>query len=604
MNILELSEQEIGRRQSLDQLRQMGINPYPAAEFPVNAWSDDIREQFVDLPVIGKDEEGNDIRESATEDNSRQVSVAGRLMGQRVMGKAAFAEIQDSKGRIQVYVQRDAICPGENKDLYNVVFKKLLDIGDFIGIKGYVFRTKTGEISVHAQELTLLSKSLKPLPIVKYKDGVAYDKFDDPELRYRQRYVDLVVNEGVKETFLKRATIIRTMRSILDGAGYTEVDTPILQNIAGGASARPFITHFNALNQDMYMRIATELYLKRLIVGGFEGVYEMGKNFRNEGMDRTHNPEFTCMELYVSYKDLNWGMSFTEKMLEQICTAVNGKPEVEIDGKLISFKAPFRRLPILDAIKEKTGYDLYPMSEDEIREVAKKLNIEVDETMGKGKLIDEIFGETCEGDFIQPTFIMDYPVEMSPLTKMHRSKPGLTERFELMVNGKELANAYSELNDPIDQEERVVEQMLLADKGDDEAMIIDQDFLRALQYGMPPTFGIGIGIDRLVMLMTGKFAIGEVMLFPQMKPEKKAPKDPVSAWKEIGVAEELVPVLNKCGYYLLADLKEKKAQAVQQQIGEVFKKYKLDMQKPTVNEVEGWIQSLTPNPSPAGEGSE
>ncbi|MCF0244379.1 MAG: lysine--tRNA ligase [Bacteroidaceae bacterium] len=604
MNILELSEQEIGRRQSLDQLRQMGINPYPAAEFPVNAWSDDIREQFVDLPVIGKDEEGNDIRESATEDNSRQVSVAGRLMGQRVMGKAAFAEIQDSKGRIQVYVQRDAICPGENKDLYNVVFKKLLDIGDFIGIKGYVFRTKTGEISVHAQELTLLSKSLKPLPIVKYKDGVAYDKFDDPELRYRQRYVDLVVNEGVKETFLKRATIIRTMRSILDGAGYTEVDTPILQNIAGGASARPFITHFNALNQDMYMRIATELYLKRLIVGGFEGVYEMGKNFRNEGMDRTHNPEFTCMELYVSYKDLNWGMSFTEKMLEQICTAVNGKPEVEIDGKLISFKAPFRRLPILDAIKEKTGYDLYPMSEDEIREVAKKLNIEVDETMGKGKLIDEIFGETCEGDFIQPTFIMDYPVEMSPLTKMHRSKPGLTERFELMVNGKELANAYSELNDPIDQEERFVEQMRLADKGDDEAMIIDQDFLRALQYGMPPTFGIGIGIDRLVMLMTGKFAIGEVMLFPQMKPEKKAPKDPVSAWKEIGVAEELVPVLNKCGYYLLADLKEKKAQAVQQQIGEVFKKYKLDMQKPTVNEVEGWIQSLTPNPSPAGEGSE
>ena len=604
MNILELSEQEIGRRQSLDQLRQMGINPYPAAEFPVNAWSDDIREQFVDLPVIGKDEEGNDIRESATEDNSRQVSVAGRLMGQRVMGKAAFAEIQDSKGRIQVYVQRDAICPGENKDLYNVVFKKLLDIGDFIGIKGYVFRTKTGEISVHAQELTLLSKSLKPLPIVKYKDGVAYDKFDDPELRYRQRYVDLVVNEGVKETFLKRATIIRTMRSILDGAGYTEVDTPILQNIAGGASARPFITHFNALNQDMYMRIATELYLKRLIVGGFEGVYEMGKNFRNEGMDRTHNPEFTCMELYVSYKDLNWGMSFTEKMLEQICTAVNGKPEVEIDGKLISFKAPFRRLPILDAIKEKTGYDLYPMSEDEIREVAKKLNIEVDETMGKGKLIDEIFGETCEGDFIQPPFIMDYPVEMSPLTKMHRSKPGLTERFELMVNGKELANAYSELNDPIDQEERFVEQMRLADKGDDEAMIIDQDFLRALQYGMPPTFGIGIGIDRLVMLMTGKFAIGEVMLFPQMKPEKKAPKDPVSAWKEIGVAEELVPVLNKCGYYLLADLKEKKAQAVQQQIGEVFKKYKLDMQKPTVNEVEGWIQSLTPNPSPAGEGSE
>ncbi|MCQ2254635.1 MAG: lysine--tRNA ligase [Bacteroidaceae bacterium] len=593
MNILELSEQEIGRRESLQELRNMGIEPYPAAEFPVNAWSTDIREQFVDLPVIGKDEEGNDITETPSPENSRCVTIAGRMMGRRIMGKAGFAEIQDSKGRIQVYVKRDDICPDGNTDLYNKVFKKLLDIGDFIGVKGYVFRTKTGEISVHAQELTLLSKSLKPLPIVKTDaDGNVYDKFEDPELRYRQRYVDLVVNEGVKETFLKRATIIRTMRSILDGAGYTEVDTPILQNIAGGASARPFITHFNALNQDMYMRIATELYLKRLIVGGFEGVYEMGKNFRNEGMDRTHNPEFTCMELYVSYKDLNWGMDFTEKMLEQICIAVNGKPEVEIDGKLISFKAPFRRLPILDAIKEKTGYDLYPMSEEEIRECAKKLGIEVDETMGKGKLIDEIFGETCEGDFIQPTFICDYPVEMSPLTKMHRSKPGLTERFELMVNGKELANAYSELNDPIDQEERFIEQMRLADKGDDEAMIIDQDFLRALQYGMPPTFGIGIGIDRLVMLMTGKFAIGEVMLFPQMKPEKKAPKDPVSAWTAIGVAEELVPVLNKCGYYLLSDLKEKKAQGVQQQIGEVFKKYKLDMQKPSVADVEAWINSV------------
>ena len=583
MNILELSEQEIGRRQSLEQLKQMGIEPYPAAEYPTNAFSTDIIENFEKLEAENKDPENQPLLE---------VSIAGRMMSRRVMGKASFVELQDSKGRIQVYVTRDDICPTEDKEMYTTVFKKLLDIGDFIGIKGFVFRTQMGEISVHAKELTLLAKSLKPLPIVKYKDGVAYDKFDDPELRYRQRYVDLVVNDGVKETFLKRATIIRTMRSILDSAGYTEVDTPILQNIAGGASARPFITHFNALNQDMYMRIATELYLKRLIVGGFEGVYEMGKNFRNEGMDRTHNPEFTCMELYVSYKDLNWGMTFTENMLEQICTAVNGKPEVEIDGKVISFKAPFRRLPILDAIKEKTGYDLYPMSEDEIREVAKKLGIEVDETMGKGKLIDEIFGETCEGDFIQPTFIMDYPVEMSPLTKMHRSKPGLTERFELMVNGKELANAYSELNDPIDQEERFIEQMKLADKGDDEAMIIDQDFLRALQYGMPPTFGIGIGIDRLVMLLTGKFAIGEVMLFPQMKPEKKAPKDPVSAWTAIGVAEELVPVLNKCGYYLLSDLKEKKAQAVQQQIGEVFKKYKLDMQKPSVDEVNAWIEKV------------
>ena len=484
MNILELSEQEIVRRNALEELRGLGINPYPAAEYPTNAFSTDIKNEFQDGV------------------EPRQVSIAGRMMSRRIMGKASFAELQDSKGRIQVYVTRDDICPGENKDLYNQVFKRLLDIGDFIGIKGFVFRTQTGEISVHAQELTLLSKSLKPLPIVKYKDGVAYDKFDDPELRYRQRYVDLVVNDGVKETFLKRATVLRTLRNILDRAGYTEVETPVLQSIAGGASARPFITHFNALNQDMYMRIATELYLKRLIVGGFEGVYEIGKNFRNEGMDKTHNPEFTCMELYVQYKDYNWMMGFTEKMLEEICTAVNGKPEVEIDGNIISFKAPYRRLPILDAIKEKTGYDLNGMTEEEMREVAKKCGVEVDETMGKGKLIDEIFGETCEGSFIQPTFIIDYPVEMSPLTKMHRSKPGLTERFELMVNGKELANAYSELNDPIDQEERFIDQMKLADKGDDEAMIIDQDFLRALQYGMPPTSGIGIGIDRLVMLPT------------------------------------------------------------------------------------------------------
>lgn len=592
MNILELSEQEIGRRESLETLRQMGINPYPADEFPVNAWSDDIREQFIDIPTE-KDEEGNDIPGKATAENSRNVTIAGRMMGQRIMGKAAFAELQDSKGRVQVYVQRDEICPDENKDLYNIVFKKLLDIGDFIGVKGYVFRTKTGEISVHAKEIVLLSKSLKPLPIVKYKDGIAYDKFDDPELRYRQRYVDLVVNDGVKDTFLKRATIVRTMRNILDGSGYTEVDTPILQNIAGGASARPFTTHFNALNQDMYMRIATELYLKRLIVGGFEGVYEMGKNFRNEGMDKTHNPEFTCMELYVSYKDLNWGMTFTENMLEQICIAVNGKPEVEIDGKTISFKAPFRRLPILDAIKEKTDYDLYPMTEDEIRQTAMKLGIEVDETMGKGKLIDEIFGETCEGDFIQPTFITDYPVEMSPLTKMHRSKPGLTERFELMVNGKELANAYSELNDPIDQEERFIEQMRLADKGDDEAMIIDQDFLRALQYGMPPTFGIGIGIDRLVMLLTGKFAIGEVMLFPQMKPEKKAPRSSVAEWTSLGVPEEWVLLFNKAGYYLVSDIKEVKAQKLQQDVCGVNKKYKLNYDNPKVEEFAAWIEKAT-----------
>ncbi|MCQ2257700.1 MAG: lysine--tRNA ligase [Bacteroidaceae bacterium] len=583
MNILELSEQEINRRNNLQALKDMGIDPYPAAEYPTDAFSTDIIADFKDPAV---DAEGNPT------EPLREVCIAGRMMSRRVMGKASFVEIQDSKGRIQVYITRDDICPEDNKDLYNTVFKKLLDLGDFIGVKGFVFRTQTGEISVHAQSLTVLAKSLKPLPIVKEKDGQVFDAFEDPELRYRQRYVDLVVNNGVKDTFLKRATILRTLRRILDDAGYTEVETPTLQSIAGGASARPFITHFNALNIPMYMRIATELYLKRLIVGGFEGVYEIGKNFRNEGMDKTHNPEFTCMELYISYKDLNWGMDFTEKMLEEICTAVNGKPEVEIDGKVVSFKAPFRRLPILDAIKEKTGYDLYPMSEDEIREVAKKLGIEVDETMGKGKLIDEIFGETCEGTFIQPTFITDYPVEMSPLTKMHRSKPGLTERFELMVNGKELANAYSELNDPIDQEQRFIDQMKLADKGDDEAMIIDHDFLRALQYGMPPTFGIGIGIDRLVMLLTGKFAIGEVMLFPQMKPEVKAPKDPVSAFVEVGFAEDVVPVLNKAGYNLVSTLAGANAQKVQQQIGEIIKKYKLDIQKPSVDELNAIIAKI------------
>ncbi len=532
MNNSELSEQELVRRESLAQLRSMGIDPYPAEEFEVTAWSDDIREQFVPLPMT-KNEQGEEMPTQATAENSRQVSIAGRLMGQRIMGKASFMELQDARGRIQVYVQRDAICPGENKDLYNVVFKKLLDIGDFVGIRGYVFRTKTGEISIHAQELRLLSKSLRPLPIVKYKDGVAYDKFEDPELRYRQRYIDLVVNEGVKATFEKRATAIRTIRRILDEAGYTEVETPTLQNIPGGATARPFTTHYNALDQTMYMRIATELYLKRLIVGGFEGVYEIGKNFRNEGMDKNHNPEFTCMELYVSYKDYNWMMSFTEKLLEQVCIAVNGTSETTIGGNTISFKAPYRRLPILDAIKEQTGEDLSGMTEEEMRQVAKKLDIEVDNSMGKGKLIDEIFGKTCEGNFIQPTFIIDYPVEMSPLTKMHRSKPGLTERFELMVNGKELANAYSELNDPIDQEERFVEQMRLADRGDDEAMVIDHDFLRALQYGMPPTSGIGIGIDRLVMLLTGNSFIQEVLFFPQMKPEGGAPRsseeDPTEA---------------------------------------------------------------------------
>lgn len=573
MNILELSEQEIVRRQSLQTLREMGIDPYPAAEFPTNAFSTDIKAEFKD------------------EEEPRQVVIAGRMMGRRVMGKASFAELQDSKGRIQVYIAREEICHDENKDLYNTVFKKLLDIGDFIGVKGFVFRTQTGEISVHAKELCLLSKSLKPLPIVKYKDGVAYDKFDDPELRYRQRYVDLIVNDGVKDTFLQRATVLRTLRSVLDNAGYTEVETPTLQSIAGGASARPFITHFNALDQDMYMRIATELYLKRLIVGGFEGVYEIGKNFRNEGMDRNHNPEFTCMELYVQYKDYNWMMSFTEKLLETICIAVNGKPEREIDGNIISFKAPYRRLPILDAIKEKTGFDCNGKTEEEIRNFCKEKGMDVDETMGKGKLIDELFGEFCEGTFIQPTFITDYPVEMSPLTKMHRSKPGLTERFELMVNGKELANAYSELNDPIDQEERFIDQMKLADKGDDEAMIIDQDFLRALQYGMPPTSGIGIGIDRLVMLMTGKTFIQEVLFFPQMKPEKKMPQSTIKEWAEIGVPEDWAYVLRKAGFNLISDIRDEKAQGLQQKIGEINKKYKLGYEKPSVDDIQGWIDA-------------
>ncbi len=570
MNVLDLSEQEIQRRNSLQELRNMGIEPYPAAEYPVNAYSEEIKTSFTeDAP-------------------QREVCIAGRLMGRRVMGKASFAEIMDSKGRIQVYVTRDDICPEDDKTLYNTFFKKLLDLGDFVGVKGFVFRTQTGEISVHARELVLLSKSLKPLPVVKEKDGVTYDAFNDPELRYRQRYVDLLVNPGVKDIFLKRTKVIKTMREYFDEAGYTEVETPILQPIPGGASARPFITHHNSLDVDLYLRIATELYLKRLIVGGFEGVYEIGKNFRNEGMDRSHNPEFTCMELYVQYKDYNWMMSFTERLLERICVAVNGSTDSVVDGKTISFKAPFRRLPILEAIKEKTGYDLNGKSEDEIRDICKALNMEIDDTMGKGKLIDEIFGEFCEGTYIQPTFITDYPVEMSPLTKKHRSNPALTERFELMVNGKELANAYSELNDPIDQEERFQDQLRLSEKGDDEAMFIDQDFLRALQYGMPPTSGIGIGIDRLVMLMTGQTQIQEVLFFPQMRPEKKAPRDAAAKYVEAGIAEELVPILQKVGYYLVSDLKDVKAQKVQQQIGEVIKKYKLEVEKPSVADIEGW----------------
>ncbi len=574
MNVLELSEQEIVRRNSLAELRKMGIEPYPAEEYVVTGHTKEIKENFKD------------------DAEPREVRIAGRIMSRRIMGKASFMELQDSEGRIQVYISRDDLCPGDDKDTYNIFFKKLLDIGDIVGIEGFVFRTQMGEITVHAKNIKMLSKSLRPLPIVKMKDGKAYDAFEDPELRYRQRYVDLIVNDGVKDIFLQRATVLRTLRSVLDEAGYTEVETPTLQSIAGGASARPFITHFNALDVDMYMRIATELYLKRLIVGGFEGVYEIGKNFRNEGMDRNHNPEFTCMELYVQYKDYNWMMAFTEKLLETICIAVNGKPEREIDGNIISFKAPYRRLPILDAIKEKTGFDCNGKTEEEIRAFCKEKGMDVDETMGKGKLIDELFGEFCEGTFLQPTFITDYPVEMSPLTKMHRSKPGLTERFELMVNGKELANAYSELNDPIDQEERFVEQMRLADKGDDEAMIIDKDFLRALQYGMPPTSGIGIGIDRLVMLMTGQTTIQEVLFFPQMRPEKVVKRDQEDAYTTLGIPAEWVAPLQKAGYLTVDSLDGANPGKVHQEICGLNKKFKLGLTNPSVDNVAAWIDAV------------
>ena len=574
MNVLELSEQEIVRRNSLAELRKMGIEPYPAEEYVVTGHTKEIKENFKD------------------DAEPREVRIAGRIMSRRIMGKASFMELQDSEGRIQVYISRDDLCPGEDKDTYNIFFKKLLDIGDIVGIEGFVFRTQMGEITVHAKNIKMLCKSLRPLPIVKMKDGKAYDAFEDPELRYRQRYVDLIVNDGIKDIFLQRATVLRTLRSVLDEAGYTEVETPTLQSIAGGASARPFITHFNALDVDMYMRIATELYLKRLIVGGFEGVYEIGKNFRNEGMDRNHNPEFTCMELYVQYKDYNWMMAFTEKLLETICIAVNGKPEREIDGNIISFKAPYRRLPSLDAIKEKTGFDCNGKREEEIRAFCKEKGMDVDETMGKGKLIDELFGEFCEGTFLQPTFITDYPVEMSPLTKMHRSKPGLTERFELMVNGKELANAYSELNDPIDQEERFVEQMRLADKGDDEAMIIDKDFLRALQYGMPPTSGIGIGIDRLVMLMTGQTTIQEVLFFPQMRPEKVVKRDQEDAYTTLGIPAEWVAPLQKAGYLTVDSLDGANPGKVHQEICGLNKKFKLGLTNPSVDNVAAWIDAV------------
>ena len=574
MDISELSEQEIVRRNSLEQIKAMGIEPYPAAEYKVDGYATEIKENFSDDAPV------------------RQVSIAGRIMSRRIMGKASFMELKDSTGRIQVYVSRDEICPDENKDLYNVLFKKLLDIGDFIGITGYVFRTQMGEITVHAQSLTLLSKSLRPLPIVKMKDGVAYDAFDDPEQRFRQRYVDLVVNEGVKDIFVKRNKVYTSMREYFNAQGYMEVETPVLQSIPGGAAARPFITHHNALDIPLYLRIANELYLKRLIVGGFEGVYEFSKNFRNEGMDRTHNPEFTCMEIYVSYKDYNWMMEFTEKMLEKIALDVNGTTDVKVGDNIISFKAPFHRVTMLDSIKEFTGYDLNGKSEEEIFAICKELKLEVDDTMGKGKLIDEIFGEFCEGNYIQPTFITDYPIEMSPLCKRHRENPDLTERFELMVNGKELCNAYSELNDPIDQAERFQEQLRLSEKGDDEAMFIDKDFVRALEYGMPPTSGMGIGMDRLAMLMTGQTTIQEVLFFPQMRPEKKVPKDNPAAFAVIGVPEEWVPVLHKAGYNLVNDLKGGNAQKIQMEIGGINKKFKLGYTVPSVNEVAAWIEKL------------
>ena len=574
MNPLELSEQEIIRRGSLDTMRQMGIDPYPAAEYPVNAYSDEIKATYND------------------DAPQREVCVAGRIMSRRIMGKASFAELQDSHGRIQVYISRDDICPGEDKDMYNVVFKKLLDIGDFIGIEGYVFRTQTGEISVHARKLTVLSKSLRPLPIVKVKDGVTYDAFDDPELRYRRRYVDLVVNDGVKDIFLKRTKVYSSMREYFNNAGYIEVETPILQSIPGGASARPFITHHNALDIPLYLRIADELYLKRLIVGGFEGVYEFSKNFRNEGMDRTHNPEFTCMEIYVAYKDYNWMMDFTERMLEKICRDINGSTEVKVGDNVISFKAPFRRVTMIDSIKEHTGIDITGMDEEQLREVCRKLDIEVDPSFGKGKLIDEIFGEKCEGTYIQPTFITDYPIEMSPLTKRHRNNPELTERFELMVNGKELCNAYSELNDPIDQYERFVEQMRLGEKGDDEAMIIDHDFIRALEYGMPPTSGMGIGMDRLVMLMTGQTTIQEVLLFPQMRPEKVERRDKPEAFEALGVPAEWVAPLQKAGILTVEALAAvASAGKLHQELCGLNKKFKLELKNPTADEVAAWIEA-------------
>ena len=572
MSFTELSEQEIIRRNSLKELEKLGIEAYPAAEFKVDAHAADIKAQF----------------DEAAE--PRQVVVAGRMMSRRIMGKASFFELQDATGRIQVYASRDDISTDEAATAYNVVFKKLMDIGDIVGVKGFVFRTQTGEISVHAKELVMLSKSLRPLPIVKEKDGKVFDAFTDPEQRYRQRYLDLIVNPQVKEVFVKRTKMLNAIREFFNSKGYLEVETPVLQAIPGGASARPFITHFNALDVEMYMRIATELYLKRLIVGGFEGVYEIGKNFRNEGMDRTHNPEFTCMEIYVAYKDYLWMMDFTEEMIERAALAINGTTKAVIGENEVDFKRPYRRVRMADAIKEHTGYDIEGMSEEDLYDACVEMGIPVDKTMGKGKLIDEIFGEKCEGHYIQPTFIYDYPKEMSPLTKKHRRNPGLTERFELFVNGKELANAYSELNDPIDQLERFQDQLKLQERGDDEAMYIDYDFVRALEYGMPPTSGMGIGIDRLCMFLTNSPSIQDVLLFPQMKPEKKPVVDSDDKFEAAGVPKEWVAVVKKAGYQTVDALRAvENPNKLHQELCGINKKEKLGLAGLKPEDVRTWV---------------
>ena len=572
MNTLELSEQEIIRRNSLKELQKLGIDPFPAAEYKVNAYSDEILKNF-----------------NSEENNYQEVVIAGRIMSRRIMGKASFMELQDANGRIQVYISRDDVCPGEDKTLYNTVFKKLLDIGDFVGIKGYVFVTKVGETSVHTSEITVLSKSLRPLPVVKEKDGKKYDAFTDPELRYRQRYVDLVVNPKVKDTFIKRAQIINSMRELFNSKGYLEVETPILQAIPGGASARPFETHHNALDIPLYMRIANELYLKRLIVGGFDGVYEFAKDFRNEGMDRTHNPEFTVMEIYIAYKDYNWMMDFTEEMIEKVALDLHGKTKLGLGDTEVDFKRPFKRISMTDSIKHFTGFDITGKSTEELLAFCTEIGIEVDESFGKGKLIDEIFGEKCEGNYIQPTFVTDYPVEMSPLCKKHRDNPELTERFELMVNGKEVCNAYSELNDPIDQLERFQEQLKLGANGDDEAMFIDMDFVRALEYGMPPTSGMGIGIDRLTMLMTDSHSIQDVLFFPQMRPEKQAVVDGDEKFMDLGISLEWVEVIRKAGYTTVAAIKEIKPTKFHQEICGTNKKNKFGLTNPSQDEVAGWL---------------